>query len=236
MTIVADDRAHGSEAGGGTLGAGGTGAARFIVVEGTDGAGTTTMVEKIVARFRADRRAVHATCEPSPGPIGCLIRQALSRRLVVPGVFGAGAPQWTTMALLFAADRQDHLEAEILPLLQDGVSVICDRYDLSSLAYQSASAAVAGAPEGVVDWIRSLNRHARRPDITLVLDVDPEIAAHRRRIRGGQRELYEDNDLQQRICEAYKKSENLLPDDEIVHIDANCPIDAVLTDCLRALA
>lgn len=224
---MADDWERGSEAGDTN--------ARFIVVEGTDGAGTTTIAANIVDRFRAERRAVHGTCEPSPGPVGSLIRQALTRRLVVPGVLGTGAPQWTTMALLFAADRQDHLEAEILPLLQDGVSVVCDRYDLSSLAYQSATAAVSGAHDGVLEWLRSINRYARRPDVTLVLDVDPEVADRRRRARGGKCELYEDHELQHRICEAYKNSEMLLPDDHIVHINANRPLDAVLADCFRAL-
>ncbi|MGH7270293.1 MAG: dTMP kinase, partial [Polyangiaceae bacterium] len=99
----------------------------------------------------------------------------LTGRLVVPG---GRAPGWATMALLFAADRMDHVESEIEPFLLEGGTVISDRYDASSLAYQSVSSGTVGAE--AVEWIRSLNRHVRRPDLTVVLDVSPEVAAARR--------------------------------------------------------
>lgn len=241
----------------------GRGGALFIVVEGVDGAGTTTLMNKLVAHFRQQRRPVHGTCEPTGGPIGAIVRQVLSRRLVVQSMFGVRAPGWTTMALLFAADRQDHLEAEILPLLHDGVSVISDRYDLSSLAYQSATATpesasadsdagpsgaglavdhdcsvdlgMASPSRGVVDWIRALNRYARRPDLTLVVDVSPEVAAQRRRNRGGRVELYEDGELQRRLCEAYRHAEALAPGDRIVHLDGNRSEQEVLAAAIAAI-
>ena len=82
----------------------------FVVVEGIDGSGSTSVVAELASHFRAQSRAVHATFEPSGGPFGVTIRQILSRRYEVPGraspTFG-----WATMALLFAADRLDHLEA-----------------------------------------------------------------------------------------------------------------------------
>jgi dTMP kinase len=129
------------------------------------------------------------------------------------------------MALLFAADRLDHLEAEILPNLMDGVTVISDRYDLSSLAYQSATAQEDGAE--VLSWLRSLNRHARRPDLTLILDVPPEIAAQRRRNRAQASELYELDELQRRLADAYRGAEALLPEDRIVHIDGSRTIPEI---------
>ncbi len=233
------------------------GGALFIVLEGVDGAGTTTLMHELVAHFRQQRRAVHGTCEPTAGPIGSLIRQALSRRFVVQGASGAGAPGWTTMALLFAADRQDHLQAEILPLLQDGVSVICDRYDLSSLAYQSATAvdcdspdssapdplvcpsqpspSDSGAGQNIVEWIRTLNRYSRRPDLTLVVDVDPDVAAQRRRNRGGRSELYDDQALQRRLCDAYRDAQTLTPGDRIVHLDGNRSAAEVLAAAIAAI-
>ena len=81
--------------------------------------------------FRAAGRAAHRTCEPSGGPVGAMIRQILSHRMVLPGSSGGGSPGWETMALLFAADRLDHLEAEVRPALARGAMVISDRYDLS---------------------------------------------------------------------------------------------------------
>lgn len=206
----------------------------FIVVEGIDGSGSTTIVDRLVTSLKAKQRAAHRTCEPSAGPVGAMIRQILSHRIVVPGL---GSPGWATMALLFAADRIDHLEAEVLPRLREGVTVISDRYDLSSLAYQSATAPPGGAGEigDVVAWIRELNRRARRPDLTLVLDVSSDVAATRRGLRGGTKELYEDLDLQARLAQAYANAEKLLPGDRIVHIDANQAIDAVLAAAMAAV-
>src|SRR5258708_14213568 len=112
----------------------------FVVVEGMDGSGSTTVSERLASHLAGKRRPVHRTCEPSGGPIGALIRQILAHRVVVPTEWGHASPGWATMALLFASYRADHLQAAVLPRLRDGVIVISDRYDLSSLAYQSATA------------------------------------------------------------------------------------------------
>jgi dTMP kinase len=185
----------------------------------------------LVTTVKAKQRAVHRTCEPSGGPVGAMIRQILSHRIVVPG---QGSPGWGTMALLFAADRLDHLESEVLPRLREGTMVISDRYDLSSLAYQSATAPPGSAAETAA-WIRELNRQARRPDLTIVLDVKPEVAAARRGQRGGTRELYEHLDLQARLAELYAKAEELVPGDRILHVDANQSVDVVLGIALAAI-
>jgi dTMP kinase len=166
-----------------------------------------------------------------------MIRQILAHRIVIPSEWGAASPGWATMALLFASDRLDHLEAEVLPRLRDGVIVVSDRYDLSSLAYQTATAPADDPAEAarVVAWIRELNARARRPDLTLVLDVRADVAAERRKNRGGARELYEDGELQARLAEAYARAEQLVPSDRIVHVDANKPIDEVVGACVAAV-
>jgi dTMP kinase len=210
-------------------------AGRFIVVEGIDGAGTTTAVERIVAELSARGKSVVATREPSTGPIGALIRQILAHRLVVPGEGGAKAPGWATMALLFAADRCDHLEVDILPRLARGITVVSDRYDLSSLAYQSATATSDDASADAVTWIRELNRQARRPDLTLVLDVPAEVAAQRRQARGGSRELFEEAELQARLARIYSRAETLVPGDTVIHIDARQPVAAVVAAAVSAI-
>ena len=124
------------------------------------------------------------TCEPSTGPIGSLIRQVLQRRLFVPDATGPRNFDWSTMALLFAADRMDHLDSTVVPALRAGSVVISDRYDLSSLAYQSVTAHNGSDP---IPWIRQLNAQALRPDLTIVIDVPAEVAEERRRTRGGRR-------------------------------------------------
>ena len=209
----------------------------FIVVEGIDGSGSSTVVSSLASHFRSRKRAVHGTCEPSGGPVGSLIRQVLAHRIVTPGPWGTASPGWATMALLFASDRLDHLEAEVLPRLRDGVMVISDRYDLSSLAYQSATAPAGNGTDAlqVVAWIRELNRHARRPDLTVVLDVLPETAAARRQMRGGVKELYEDAELQARFALAYATAEELVPGDRVVHVDANSPVDKVVAASIEAV-
>lgn len=196
----------------------------FIVFEGIDGAGTSTQIERFAARLRAQKRAVHVTREPSTGPIGSLIRLVLTERLSF-----ASARHAETMALLFAADRLDHLEAEVAPLLRDGWVVLSDRYDLSSIVYQSI--ANDGPPlsarggqiteRGGVPWIREVNRFARRPDVTLIIDVASEVAAHRRRMRGGPREIFDDFDLQTRLAARYRTADELVPKDRVVHVNGD---------------
>lgn len=195
---------------------------RFVVLEGIDGAGTTTHVARLTQRLRQEGGRVLPTREPSDGPIGTLVRQVLTGRLVVAG---GRAPSWTTMALLFAADRTDHVEAEVEPFLATGGVVISDRYDASSLAYQSAMS--GGDASAAVTWIRELNRHARRPDLVIVLDVAPEIAAARRQSRGEPAQLYEQNEFQRHLAAFYAELPRHMPSDKIVLVDGNGTVDEV---------
>jgi dTMP kinase len=204
----------------------------FIVFEGIDGAGTSTQIERYAAHLRREGRGVHVTREPSTGPIGVLLRQVLNGRLILPS---AGHAE--VMALLFAADRLDHLGAEIVPHLQNGSVVLSDRYDLSSLAYQSISGSVDGrSAAGVVEWIRSLNRAAQRPDVTVLLDVDADVAAARRQRRGGAPELFDGAALQARLAVAYRNAEELVPGDRVLHVDGNPSSDEVSAAVVAALA
>jgi dTMP kinase len=194
----------------------------FVVLEGIDGAGTTTHVGRLADRLRSTSVSVRATREPSDGPVGTLIRQVLTGRVIVPG---GRAPEWTTMALLFAADRMDHVESEIEPFVSGGGVVLSDRYDASSLAYQSISSGLEGAD--AVEWIRSLNRYARRPDLTIVLDASPEVAARRRAQRGEAAQLYEQNEVQRALAAFYRDLARHMPHDRIVGVDAEGSIDEV---------
>jgi dTMP kinase len=108
----------------------------FVVLEGLDGAGTTTQCTALAERLRQAGPEVLTTREPSDGPIGTQIRQALAGRLSLPDRLAPlTAP---TLALLFAADRVDHAAAEVEPALARGAVVLCDRDLLGSLAYQTA--------------------------------------------------------------------------------------------------
>ncbi|MEW5739042.1 MAG: dTMP kinase [Myxococcota bacterium] len=200
---------------------------RFIVLEGLDGAGTTTQCAAIARVFRSEGVEVHVTMEPSPGPIGSFIRQVLTGRVGLPANEGPLTPE--TMALLFAADRVDHLAAEIEPALAQGALVLSDRYLLSSLAYQGAQ---VGA-----EWVAQLNARARKPDLTLFLNVDAEVAAYRRESRGGRPELYEAAAVQRRTAAAYRKAIALRrkAGERVLVIDGNASPAAVTGACVAAI-
>lgn len=195
---------------------------RFVVIEGIDGSGTTTQAERLVRRLVREGKPARVTAEPSDGPVGALIRQVLTGRIV--GARGL-APGWETMALLFAADRMDHVEAEVEPFLDGGGIVVSDRYDASSLAYQSVMSGRGGSD--TVEWIRTLNRYARRPDLTIVLDVPAQLAGTRREQRGEAAQIYEQNELQIELGVFYKNLAKHLPNDRVVLVDGSKSIDEV---------
>jgi len=162
-------------------------AGRLIVIEGIDGAGTTTAARRLVDHLNASGRPAHLTREPSDGPVGQVIRELLR---------GAHAPfDPAAMALLFAADRRDHLAREIAPRLADGQHVVSDRYVLSSWVYQTRFVDPA--------FVWRINAEARPADLTVLIEVPAETAAGRRGARGGPVEIYDDLALQRRIGAAY---------------------------------
>jgi dTMP kinase len=191
----------------------------FIVLEGIDGSGTTTQLGLLARHLEGRGRRVHATREPSAGPIGRLLREILLGGHRLPD----GAPaDGLAMALLFAADRRDHLGREIEPALASGADVISDRYLLSSLAYQ--------AQEAERDWVASLARDLRAPDLTLLLDLPIATAAARRKAAGRVEERYDADEVQARVAACYRQL--VAGDPRATTIDAQGTIEEVA----RALA
>lgn len=190
---------------------------RLIVLEGLDGAGTTTQAKRLVEHLRARGGKAHLTREPSDGPVGQLIRQMLTGGHAIEGQSIAQS----TFGLLFAADRLDHLQREVEPQLAAGATVVSDRYYHSSLAYQGT-----GADR---DWITMLNARARKPDLTIFLQVRPEVAAKRRADAGRVQELFEDMRMQEEVAAGYKAtiSELMAQGERIETIDGEASPDAV---------
>lgn len=154
---------------------------KLIALEGIDGAGTTTQAERLAARFD-----LHLTREPSDRPIGQLLRAILRQQ--------HGAVDERAVALLFAADRLDHVAGEIAVQPRD---VITDRYVLSSLVYQSLGVDPA--------FVALINQFAPPADLTVLVDVPAEVAAERRARRGGAQERYDHDDTQRRLAEGYRR-------------------------------
>ena len=200
----------------------------LIVLEGIDGAGTTSQTRRLVENLTAAGYPAHQTREPSTGPVGQLLREILA------GAHAPGAPNdgtgpspsqpqsfdQTTLSLLFAADRADHLQREVEPALARGELVISDRWYHSSLAYQ-------GTGEERL-WIAELNRRARRPDLTVFIEVDPEIAAKRRADDDRPQELFDALATQRRVAAGYRAVIDMLRQTERIEIiDGSQPIDEV---------
>lgn len=159
---------------------------RFIVVEGLDGSGKTTQARRLVSTLQATGHLARFTAEPSGLPIGKLIRQAL----LDPTQLGEA-----TLPYLFAADRRDHLDREILPALARGEVLVCDRYVGSSLAYQSFSLPL--------EEVWALNARFPAPDLTLFIDLPLEDCAARVRARGAALERFEDMSRAASLAAAY---------------------------------
>jgi dTMP kinase len=135
----------------------------FVCIEGLDGCGKTTQARLLSKRLKRTYDAVYTT-EPTTGKIGDFIRKRCLQ----------AEKRWPSAveALLFAADRFEHVENEIAPWVSEGKLVISDRYLYSSLAYQGA----AGLD---LSWILSLNKHALYPDLAIFIDVPTETVVQR---------------------------------------------------------
>jgi dTMP kinase len=199
---------------------------RFIVLEGLDGAGTTTQSRLLCERLQKDGRTVYVAHQPSDGPAGQLTRQILAGRAATTLADGKlGVVDERVMALLFAADRLDHLSSQIEPRLARGEDVLLDRYTLSSLAYQGASVSH--------DFIGQVNRYARKPDLTLFLYVPAQVAFDRVKARGSRLERYETPAQLAQIEREYSRQVGTLA--SVVSIDGTRSIDQVAEACYAAV-
>ena len=171
----------------------------FIVVEGLDGSGKTTQARLLVQKLRSSHNAVYTT-EPSRGKIGSFIRECC--------LFEEKRLDSATEALLFAADRIEHIQNEVVPALNKGLLVISDRYLYSSLAYQ-------GSTGLSLEWIETINKHALKPDLAIFIDVAPETVMQR---LNRKKSVMETLETQRQVREVYLK---FVANDDMVRIDGD---------------
>lgn len=172
----------------------------FCVVDGPDGAGLSTQTQLLEEWLKKKGKKVILTKEPTNGLIGGLIKAGLKH-------------EWKTdqktLQLLFSADRAHHLQKEIIPAVKNGAIVICDRYILSTYCF--------GSIDGVdLDWLRSLNSRFLKPDITIILDVPPEVSIERIRKSRFGTELFEEVEKLKRIRENYNRLKDEFPNTFII--------------------
>ncbi len=158
----------------------------FIVIEGLDGSGTTTQLNMINNKFVKNGIKSLSTMEPTGSDIGALIRKALKKDIAIK-------PE--TLALLFAADRNEHLYGKdgIINYIEKGYFVISDRYLFSSIAYQSLDCDR--------EWVAELNNFPL-PEMLFFIDVPPYLCQDRMKNRSS-KELFEEISIQEKILENY---------------------------------
>ena len=179
----------------------------FIAFEGIDGSGKSTQVKLLAKKLEEKGHKVYITCEPTDSPIGKIIRDIFNHRL---------EGDHRTIAGLFVADRLDHLLNKtngILKMLEDGYTVITDRYYFSSYAYQS--------PYMDLDWVikaNSLSAGLLRPDLNIYIDILPEVSIERITSGRTSTELYETLENLQNVRQKYFEVMELLKNEEKILI------------------
>ena len=197
----------------------------FIALEGIDGSGKSTQTKLLAEKLVLCRHKVHATFEPTDRPIGAMIRQILRGEMKADD---------RTIAGLFVADRLDHLLNEdngIIKKLEQGTTVITDRYYFSSYAYHGTHMNM--------DWVIAANAMSAeilKPDVNIFIDVTPEISMQRVSRNRASTELYETlenlTNVRAKFFEAFEK---LKDTERVVIINGDQPIEKIGEDIWKQI-
>jgi dTMP kinase len=186
----------------------------FLVIEGLDGSGKTTQAALLAGKFKNNYNIL-LTAEPSHGKIGTFIREScLYENTRLPT---------EAEALMFAADRIEHMYSEVKPALEEGKLVICDRYIYSSLAYQGNSGLS-------LEWIKTINARALQPDICIFIDVPPEKVIERLQRK---KSVMETLETQQKVREVYMK---YVEKGELVRVDGDKEVAQVAEELFKTVS
>jgi len=198
----------------------------FIAFEGIDGSGKSTQVKLLSESLEKTGHKIYTTFEPTDSPIGRIIRDIFNHRLEA---------DHRTIAGLFVADRLDHLlnkQNGILRKMEEGYTVITDRYYFSSYAYHGAHMSL--------DWVieaNSLSADLLRPDINIFIDISPEISLNRIAKSRHSMELFETLDNLRQVKDKYYEAIEKLKDQERVFItDGNREPEAIFEDIRKEIS
>ena len=197
----------------------------FIAFEGIDGSGKSTQVKLLAEALEQNGHKVYTTCEPTDSAIGTLIRKIFKHEMEA---------DHRTIAALFAADRLDHLlnkQNGILNKLEQGYTVITDRYYFSSYAYHSVHTDM--------DWVISLNQMSAtllRPDLIIYLDIQAEQSMERLKKGREAIELYETLENLRSVRSNYLTAFDLFQSIENIYkVDANRSTEAIATEIKKQM-
>lgn len=184
---------------------------KFIAIEGIDGSGKSSQAKALAKRLEADGHKVYLTFEPTDMRIGKMIRSILG---------GKEKADEKVIAALFVADRLDHILHEthgMLKKLEEGYTVITDRYYFSSYAYHGAHMDM--------DWVIASNAMAAKilqPDITIFVDVSPEVSMKRIQANRETVEIYETLENLKQVQSSYEEAfEKLSNQENILKINGD---------------
>lgn len=195
---------------------------RFIVFEGLDGSGKSTQIELLSHTLTVSGEKVWVTAEPTNGSVGQEIRKMLAKSI---------KKDMYLQAAMFLADRLEHITGAdgIKSHLDDGYTVICDRYYYSSFAYQGTQADM--------QWVMDINLKCNKiikPDVCIFLDVEPDTCKNRIDDVRIETELYEKSAKQMNdIRDKFFKVFDILKSHNIVVIDANRPLNEVTEEVVK---
>ena len=205
---------------------------RLIVLEGGEGCGKTTQLERLEAYLRPrigefGFTALQLTREPGGSPLCQKIRQVL----LMPD--GDEIMQPRAELLLYAADRAQHVEGWLRPWIHAGNLVLCDRYTASTVAYQGYG---RGLDLALIGQLNALATQGLEPDLTLWLDLDPEIGLARAMARGT-RDRMEQADFQfhQNVRSGFAAIHRDAAPDTVIHIEADQSVEAVEQEIQQAV-
>ncbi len=186
----------------------------FIVVDGPDGAGKTTLVRRLASRLRAAGHEVLEVRQPGGTPVAEAARAAALD-------LDMHASPLAELFLMLAA-RADQVEKVMRPALERGQVVLSDRYDLSTEAYQIAG---RGLPRDRVMGANELATDGLRPDLTIVLDLPAEVGLKRQAHDGKEPDRIEreGREWHERVAAVFRQASG----SGVVHVDATESVDAV---------
>ena len=197
---------------------------KFITLEGPDGSGKSTMIN-LIGQYLKERKISHIlTREPGGTEIGEKIR-----KIIIDVDSKNMGPE--AEALLFAASRSQHVHEKIMPALEDGKVVVCDRFLLSSLAYQGVGRNLG------IENVKAINDFGLRgivPDLILFFHVDPEVTLLRKTKEGGDRLEEEGYLFHKDVYNGYISLLEKYPDN-IVMIDATKEIEEVYAQTIKTI-
>lgn len=198
----------------------------FITFEGGEGAGKTTLIEKVYAHLQEKKCPVVKTRAPGGTPLGLKIRELLLSH------HGISLSKRCEL-LLFLADRAQHVDEVIRPSLEQNQIVLCDRFNDSTIAYQGGA---RGFDEDLLKSLCAFACDKIQPDLTLYLDLDPQIGfARTHATRSGKDRIESETlDFHQRIREAFHKIARAEPE-RLLLIDASQSPEAVLKQAIEKI-